>query len=225
MERAVATKPKLYFIPGLAATSLIFRNINLDGYECEFFEWADPQPGDNLGSYSKRLAERIDTSKPFVLVGCSLGGIMSAEIAKHIKPEKIILISSLTNRSQFPNRLKVFRYLQLYRVIPYPVIVQVMGIIRIVKGGAGTGEGKIVYEMAKASSGKFFRWACHQVLFWKHTDSHANTYHIHGTKDNLFPIRRIGSPYKSVSGGSHFMVVNHAKQVESAILELLVQQA
>lgn len=213
-------KPALYFIPGLAATPAIFRNIHLDEYDCHYFKWEDPEPRDTFATYSKRLAERIDTSKPFVLVGCSLGGLMSAEVAKHVKPECIILISSLTHRQQFPNRLKVFRVLQLYHIVPYPVIVSALGKIRMLKGGGNKEESELVYQMARESTGKFFRWACGQIMFWKHTDSHPNTYHIHGTKDTLFPVRRI-KPQFSIDGGSHFMVVTEGKKIEMAIREIL----
>jgi len=217
-----AQKPTLYFIPGLAATPAIFRNIHLDEYECQYFKWEDPEKGDTIQSYSKRLADRIDTSKPFVLVGCSLGGIMSNEIAKHVKPERIILISSLTTRKQFPNRLKVFRVLQLHRVLPYSWVVAGVGKIRMIKGGGSAEEAELVYQMAKESSGKFFRWACNQVLFWKHNDAHPNAYHIHGNKDTLFPIKRIGKTHHTVDGGSHFMVVKEGAQVELAIRQILL---
>jgi pimeloyl-ACP methyl ester carboxylesterase len=213
-------KPSLYFIPGLAATPAIFRNIKLDDYDCHYFEWEDPKPGDTISTYAKRFADRIEPDKPFVLVGCSLGGIMSSEVAKHVKPERIILISSITNRSQFPNRLKVFRILQLHHVIPYSVIVSALGKIRMMKGGGNKEEAQLVYEMAKASSAKFFRWACNEILFWKHVDSHPNTYHIHGNKDTLFPIRRV-KPHYAIDGGSHFMVVNEGKKIEMAIREIL----
>lgn len=216
-----STKPTLYFIPGLAATPAIFRNIHLDDYDCQYFKWEDPLPGDNIQTYSKRFAERIDTSKPFVLVGCSLGGIMSNEIAKHISPERIILISSLTNRKQFPTRLKVFKYLQLHHVLPYSWVVSGLGKIRMIKGGGTQEEADLVYQMARESSGKFFRWACGQVLFWKHYDTHPNVYHIHGNKDTLFPIRRIGKPFYTVDGGSHFMVVKNGPEVAKAIRQIL----
>lgn len=216
-----ATKPTLYFIPGLAATPAIFRNIHLDEYECHYFKWEDPQPGDNIKTYSKRFADRIDTSKPFVLVGCSLGGIMSNEIAKHITPERIILISSLTTRKQFPLRLKVFKVLQLHHVLPYSWVVAGIGKIRMIKGGGSQEEAELVYQMAKESSGKFFRWACGQILFWKHNEAHPNTYHIHGNKDTLFPIRRIGKTACTIEGGSHFMVVKEGQQVELAIRQIL----
>ncbi len=220
IEAIAKPKPALYFIPGLAATPAIFRNIKVDDYDCHYFKWEDPQPRDTFTTYSNRLAQRIDTTKPFVLVGCSLGGLMSAEIAKHVKPECIILISSLTHRHQFPNRLKVFRVFQLYRIVPYPVIVSMVGQIRMMKGGGNKEESELVYQMARESTGKFFRWACNQVLFWKHSESHPNTYHIHGTKDTLFPIRRI-KPHYTIDGGSHFMVVNEGKKIEKAIREIL----
>jgi len=220
METLSTQKPVLYFIPGLAATPAIFRRIDLSEYECHFFEWEDPQPGDNIATYAKRFAERIDTSKPFVLVGCSLGGLMSSEVAKYVSPERIILISSITNRSQFPNRLKVFRVLQLHWVLPYPVIINFLGAVRMLRGGGDKSESQLVYDMAKASSGKFFRWACNEILFWKHAESHPNTYHIHGNKDTLFPIRRI-KPHYAIEGGSHFMVVNEGKKIENAIREIV----
>lgn len=95
-------KPIVYFIPGLAATKLIFRTIKLPGYDTVYLEWDNPQPGDDMASYAARMLQQIDTSKPFVLVGCSLGGIMSVELSKISSPQQIFLISSMEQSREFP---------------------------------------------------------------------------------------------------------------------------
>lgn len=215
-------KPKLYFIPGLAATSVIFNRIDTEGYDTHYFDWVDPEDGDDIRSYAKRMLRQVDTTVPFVLVGVSLGGIMSVTMSEFCRPEQIIMVSSIERRSQLPWYFRMFRYLPLYWLIPYTVIKFFIRFgLRYIKQ-LPERDVQLYIRMLDHHSGKFFRWAIHQVLNWDVDKPSDLTVHIHGTKDNMFPLRYMGDKIKYlVKGGSHFMVVEKGREISNYIKEIL----
>ena len=90
------TKIPVYFMPGLAASSLIFERIALpdDLYEINLLEWEIPIENESLADYAKRIAKKITHENP-VLIGVSFGGIVVQEMATFIKVKKVIIISSV----------------------------------------------------------------------------------------------------------------------------------
>jgi len=73
----------VYFISGMGADGRLFKHIRLpEGFRMNFVDWIEPGREETIPAYASRLAEHMDTTRPFVLVGVSLGGIMSVEIAK-----------------------------------------------------------------------------------------------------------------------------------------------
>ncbi len=85
-----------YFISGMAADERLFKEIMLpSAYKLQFLSWITPLCKESLSNYASRLANKIDRTEPFILIGLSMGGMMAVEIAKTLHPEKIILISSV----------------------------------------------------------------------------------------------------------------------------------
>ncbi len=215
-------KPKLYFIPGLAATSVIFNRIDVGDYDTHYFDWKDPLPGDDIDTYAKRMLEEIDTSVPFVLVGCSLGGIMSITMSKYCKPEEIILISSLSGSEQVPWYFKMFRYLPLYWLLPYGVIKFFIRIGLKYFKKLDEKDVQLYIKMLDHHSGRFFRWAIHQVVNWEQPLVNDGVVHVHGSKDKMFPMRFMPRNMKYViPGGSHFMVVEKGREIGGFVREIL----
>ncbi len=94
-------------MPGMAANCDIFENIKLDNskYKLHFIEWLEPEKEESLQKYSERIAVQITNEHP-ILIGVSFGGIIVQEIAKIIPTEKVIIISSVKDPSEFPVRIQ-----------------------------------------------------------------------------------------------------------------------
>jgi surfactin synthase thioesterase subunit len=88
----------VYFIPGLGADYRLYNNINLPGVESIYISWPEPNDCTTLKEYTELLLPMIDTSKPFVIWGTSMGGMVAIELCKHVKPQKLILISTVKTR-------------------------------------------------------------------------------------------------------------------------------
>ena len=82
----MAAQPKLYLIPGMGADARLFEGLRREGLEFEVLEFIPPVKGESLREYALRMGERIDTTKPYVLGGQSLGGTMATEIASVLQP-------------------------------------------------------------------------------------------------------------------------------------------
>jgi surfactin synthase thioesterase subunit len=84
----MAAQPKLYLIPGMGADARLFEGLRREGLEFEVLEFIPPVKGESLREYALRMGERIDTTKPYVLGGQSLGGTMATEIAQRAESRK-----------------------------------------------------------------------------------------------------------------------------------------
>lgn len=84
----------IYLLSGLGADKSAFNFIDLSDFNANHIEWVNPAENEQIENYAKRLSKQIQTDNPIV-IGVSFGGIMAIEIAKLVKTEKIIVISSV----------------------------------------------------------------------------------------------------------------------------------
>src|SRR5438046_2594666 len=95
----------IYCFPGQGSDKRIFDSLTISpDYQVKVIEYGTPQKHATMNSFARELAKQIDTTKPFVLLGVSLGGMICVELSEILKPEKTILISSAKNRNELPDR-------------------------------------------------------------------------------------------------------------------------
>jgi pimeloyl-ACP methyl ester carboxylesterase len=202
--------PKLYILPGLGADSRMFVPLQAEGIELTVVEFIPPLPGESLPGYAQRMAEKIDTSLPYYLAGVSLGGMVAAEMASFLKPEKLLLISTIKHRKELPPYFRLARFLPVHRVFngkfmrKYAPRERTKDMDPLVR--------KLLGDMRLDADPKLIEWALDAVLKWKRVLPHPGALHIHGSKDPLFPPRFIRG-HKQLNGGGHTMVMTHAKEV------------
>ena len=108
---------KVYLIPGLGADRRMYQHQLNIFPTAEVIEYFLPEKDETLTSYAQKMGEKIDTSQPYILIGTSLGGIISMELSRILSPHKIILIASIKNRSEMPLLFRSMKYLKLHRVL------------------------------------------------------------------------------------------------------------
>src|ERR1043165_2390839 len=108
---------KIYLIPGLGADKRMYQHQFNIFPDAEVIEHFYPGKHETMATYARRMAEKMDTSSPFVLIGTSLGGIVSMEMSRFLKPEKIILMASVKTRDEMPLFIRSMKYLKLHRII------------------------------------------------------------------------------------------------------------
>ena len=211
---------KIFLISGLGADYRLFQNLNLEGYEVVHVHWIHPANEDTLTSYAKNLINQYHIQENDIVIGVSLGGMLTIEIAKQIKLNKAILISSIKSSAEAPFYFPIFRRLPLYKIIPRKLFTSVGFLVEPVFGRMSADDSALFKSMLKNSSPEFMRWAMHAVLQWRSETVLDNVYHITGDKDLVFSHKRIKGA-TIVNGGTHIMVFDKAGQVNKLLKEIL----
>lgn len=215
---------KVYFIPGLGADKRVFRHIQLpEGFEMVHLEWLPPQKNEALEQYARRMAAGIDMQSRWSVVGLSFGGMLAAEICRQFSPAQTILIASIASHHNLPTYYKYAAPLGLHRFLPVSLFKNASLAKRIFT--TETSEDKsLLRKIISESDPSFIRWALGAILQWRggiqRSDLHHTLYHIHGTRDNLLPIRYV-QPTHPIEGGGHLMVMNRATEINRALQDIL----
>ncbi len=210
---------KVYFISGIGADHRLFKKIILPaGFGIEYLAWIKPYKGETIESYAIRLAARIDRSQPFVLAGLSLGGIVACEIAKRIQPVCTILISSVPVAADLPPWYRLSRQFGLTRLIP-ATFFKITASAKHLVTMRSLQDLRTVLQVIWSGDNQFIRWGMQAVPRWGNEQRPFPLYHIHGTKDEVFPIRYT-SPTHTIAGG-HMLVLNNAAIVNDTLADIL----
>ncbi len=211
---------KVYFISGLAADSRVFKYIQLPA-NCEavHLHWIDPLKNESLQSYSMRLAEKIDVNEPFSIIGLSMGGMIASEISHKLNPIITILISSIPSSKYLPFYFKMAGKLKLHKAVPVSFVKSAAIAKRFFS--AETDDDKMtIKQIIEDSDTNFIHWAMDAILKWKNEISPASYIHIHGTRDEVLPMRFV-KPTHIIPKAGHLMVMTNAKQLNEILSEVL----
>lgn len=212
---------KNYFIPGLGTDERLFQFQKRDGLEFEVLNWIPPVGRESIEEYAKRFSEFI-AEKPghFNLLGVSLGGMIAVEISKYKEPANLILVSSVKNEQEMPGWIKAFRYFPLQKLIPgyWYKNIGVWFIKRF--GNLALPGSKHFLRMLQDAHPEFISWALQRVIYWKNQHCPDHPVHIHGKKDNIFPIGRIEKPIVIENAG-HTLIMANATALNQYLKQLL----
>jgi pimeloyl-ACP methyl ester carboxylesterase len=212
---------KTYLISGIGADYRLFTHITLpEGYETAYIHWIPPQKEESLPSYAHRLASQIDHSEPFVLIGFSLGGIMAIEIAKAFPPICTIIISSVPISASLPPYYTLAQRLQLTKIAS-PTLMKLLASVKHLLTMRSRDNWKIMREVIWSGDDQFIAWAMDAVLKWENDIIPQPFYHIHGSRDEIFPISRIKPTYIIPKGG-HTLIMNHPEAINALLQKILL---
>lgn len=212
------SKTHLYFVPGLAADTKIFERISLpeEHFELHFLDWMPPTSIDeSIQDYAQRLCVKIQHKNP-LLIGVSFGGIMVQEMSKIIDCKKIIIISSVKNNKEFPKRLKLAQITKAYKLFPSKVIANIESYERYFFNDYLKKRAELYKIYLSVRNKEYLQWAIYNVLHWKQEESIPGILHIHGKKDEVFPIKYIKNAIE-IDNGTHVMILTKAKTISEIL--------
>src|SRR5690606_24016042 len=110
---------KIYIVSGLGADFKVLERLEFPKqYEIVFLDWLIPEKNEPFHSYVERMAERIDDSETFCLLGYSFGGLMVQEINK-IKPaEKVVILGSIKSDKEKSRLIRAGELTRLPKILP-----------------------------------------------------------------------------------------------------------
>jgi pimeloyl-ACP methyl ester carboxylesterase len=214
-------KTPVYFISGLGIDERAFIKIKMpEPYEMHFMRWIEPLPDESIGSYAKRLFAGVDASKPIIVAGLSFGGMVAVELSKFFPVKKLILISSIPERSELPRLYRFFAFIRLYNYVPVFILKRTNFFTHWLFGTKTKEEKSILQAVMRDMSDTFLHWALDKAANWKNTVCPPDMSRIHGRQDRVLycPAAEISC---AVPDAGHFMVYTHAEEVNRALREIL----
>lgn len=182
-------------------------------------EYIPPESNETLASYASRMANRIPVNS--FVAGVSFGGIVALEVARILRPQGCILISSIRKPAELPPWFRVWRALGGRRSNAF---LQTIGTAAsMVPRFACTSSTIRVTKLAGAG-GQWHRWATASVLDWQPDPEFkaCPLLQIHGSADSTFPIRYV-NPDVTVLSGRHALPISHPEETVAAICAFIGQ--
>jgi pimeloyl-ACP methyl ester carboxylesterase len=174
-----------------------------------------------MREYAHLLSAQIDTSKNYILVGVSLGGMICSELMDFLKPEKTILISSAKSRKEFPLRYRFQKTFPLYKIVPRSLLKFGAQLLQPVVEPDRNKCKAIFKSMLRSKSPEYYKRTIDMILNWNREESAEKIIHIHGTNDHTIPIRNV-TPTHQVENGSHLMTLTRGDEINKLLLSILL---
>lgn len=216
-------KTHLYLMPGMAANPSIFRHIKLpeDQFEKHLLEWFVPDKGMSLADYALKMSTKIK-HKNVVLLGVSFGGMLVQEMAKHVSVKKVILVSSVKHESELPKRMLFAKFTKIHKLLPTGIVNNVELIAKYAFGETVPKRLALYEEYLSLRDKSYIDWSIDQIVNWKPSYCPDCMVHIHGEKDNVFPIGNIKDCIP-VKNGTHTMIIHRAKWFNEHLATIILQ--
>jgi pimeloyl-ACP methyl ester carboxylesterase len=214
-------RTRLIMLPGLGADHRLVMPQRRLPVSLEVPAWIKPRPGESLAEYGRRMAEIIDISSEFWLAGISFGGMVALEMARHLRPRGVILISSGRSCEAIPSIRRLAGKLTPW--IPSGVLRRLHsmpGQARALFGAATPEQAALFAAMLKDTPPEFLRWSICALLRWRPEPTEVSIFHIHGERDRVIPLRRV-RPDAIIAGAGHLVSLTHADEINRLILEVI----
>ena len=206
---------KVYGLSGLGADERVFHAINAH-LERPIINipWIKPIGNESLRAYAHRLSETIDSSESFALVGVSFGGMIASEMNKVIRPERTILISSASRRSELPAYFRGAGKLNIVPRLPSKMIQLPDALMKFMSPVKDPKQRDLFIDIAKRTDREFLKWAVQSILTWDNEVVPERLHRIHGRKDRILPMKVKAD---SILEGGHMIILEQAKRMAELI--------
>lgn len=210
---------KLYVVSGLGADFKVLEKITFpQNLEVVFLDWIMPEKNEGFHHYVKRMADRIDDSEPFSLLGYSFGGIIVQEIDKIKAAEKVVIMGSIKSHKEKSRFIKLGEVTKIPRFLPQQLFnINSATVYSLARGIVDPKNPKLL-EYFTVRDTYYLKWSIEKVSSWKFEEN-PKVIQILGSKDIVFPLK-YSKPDYVVQNGTHLFPATKPKEVSKILSEI-----
>mgnify|MGYP001224867911 FL=1 len=209
-------------MPGMAASPKIFEFLDLQNpFKIHLLSWFPPKQNESLSSYAKRMCDRVNHKNP-ILLGVSFGGVLVQEMAKHIKVSNTVIISSIKNNVELPFSMKMAQKTNAHKLLPIKWINNIDHLALFAFGKGIKKRIELYQRYLSERNPEYLNWAIDTLVHWDQNKTPKNLIHIHGTSDNVFPVKNLFNPFIKIKGG-HAIIITQANWFNNELPKLLIK--
>ena len=212
----------IYLLPGQGSDCRLFKYIEFP-YDTVHLEFPVPEKKTTLREYAHGFIPRIDTNKPFILIGVSLGGMICSELTDTLEPDLTIVISSAKYRAELPGRYQFQKTIPLNKIIPKGMTKWGAKVLAPLVEPARKQDKETFRSMIESKDPAYLKRTVDMVINWEKESYDDRIIHIHGDKDHTLPHRKVNYDYL-VENGTHMMVYIKGDEVSRLINAILADK-
>lgn len=207
---------KIYVVSGLGADFKVLEKIQFpERHEIVFLDWLIPHQNEEFAQYVARMAERVDASEPFYLLGYSFGGIMVQEINKLKPARKVVILGSIRSDKEKSRLIKTGQITRIPKILPVTFFNErTTNMYSVIRKFFDPKNPKVL-QYFRVRDPYYLKWSVEKISDWKF-DETPDVIQILGDRDIVFPIQN-SRPDFIIKGGTHLFPLMKFKEV-SAIL-------
>ncbi|MDO4224976.1 MAG: alpha/beta hydrolase, partial [Bergeyella zoohelcum] len=169
-------------------------------------------------SYVQRMADRVDATEPFALLGYSFGGIIVQEIALLKKPEKIVILGSIKSDKEKSKLIKIAEKTGLPRLFLKSWFNDKGAMFYAFIRQLFDPKNPKIMDYFRVRNPYYLKWSIEKIAAWKFAEL-PNVVQILGDKDIVFPIKN-SKPDYIIKGGTHLFPVTKHKAVSEILIDI-----
>ncbi|MCQ4034971.1 alpha/beta hydrolase family protein [Kaistella montana] len=215
---------KLYVISGLGADFKVLEKIKFPAnLEVVFIPWLIPEKGEHFADYVTRMAEKIDDSAPFYLLGYSFGGIMVQEIDK-IKPsEKIVILGSIKSDKEKSGFIKLGELTRLPKYLPENIFTEKTALSYSFLRKLIDPKNPKIMDYFTVRNPYYLKWSFEKISAWKFQEN-PKVIQILADKDIVFPIK-YSKPNFVIENGTHLFPATKYREVSAILNDIFTENS
>lgn len=207
---------KVYIVSGLGADYKVLERITFNaGIQPVFLNWLIPFKNEPFAHYISRMADRIDDSEPFYLLGYSFGGFVVQEINKRKPARKVVILASLKSDREKSSLMKAGHYSRLPKMLPTALYSPRSAVAYTIIRRIFDPKNPRLLEYFRMKHPYYLKWSIEKIVDWKF-DACDNVIQIMGDRDIVFPIKN-SKPDFIIKGGSHLFPATKAREVSEIL--------
>ncbi len=210
----------LYIISGLGADAKVFSRIKFnENIKPIHIDWLIPEREEDFYHYTRRMAEKIDTSEPFCLLGYSFGGIVAQEINKLKPAEKVVILGSIRSDKEKSKLIKAGMLTKILRLLPESAFSENAILTYSYLRKMIEPKNPKVLEYFRVRNAYYLKWSMEKITEWQSEETQG-VVQIMGDKDIVFPLKNC-SPDYIIRNGTHLFPLTHSAEVSRILREVL----
>lgn len=208
---------KIYIVSGLGADFKVLEKLVFPKqHEIVFIDWLIPEKNENFAAYINRMAEKVDDSQPFYLLGYSFGGILVQEINKLKPAKKVVILGSIKSDKEKSRLIRAGEITKIPKILPVSLFNEKTTKAYSVLRKFFDPQNPKVLQYFRVKDPYYLKWSVEKISEWKFEET-SKVVQILGDRDIVFPIKN-SKPDYIIKGGTHLFPATKFKEV-SRILE------
>lgn len=210
---------KLYVVSGLGADFKVLEKLKFPpNIDVVFLDWLIPEKNEHFRDYIKRMAERVDASEPFYLLGYSFGGMVVQEIHKLKPAKKVVILGSIKSDKEKSRLIKTGEITRIPKILPERLFNNNSAAAYAFVRKLFDPSNPKLLEYFRVKDPYYLKWSIEKISAWKYEEN-PDVIQILADKDIVFPIKN-SKPNYVIKGGTHLFPATKHREVSKILEEI-----